>query len=526
MTRRLLTALTGALLLLAGAVPASADAADVVRIDAGSLRGFTAGGHRAFLGVPYARPPVGALRWKAPERPAAWPGVRDATRYGAICPQPATDFGGAVDTEDCLNLNVYAPTGAETAGLPVIVWLHGGSWAFGDANGDAGGLAEAAHAVVVAVNFRQGLFGNLALESLRTEDPALNYTTQDQQEALRWVARNIGAFGGDPRQVTLMGQSSGSIGVCANYASPAASGLFQRAVLLSGSVCGSEKTYGTTLANATKTGSAFAAKVGCPDGPGQLACLRAKPARELLDAAPFTQGPNTPFFFPQVLDGVVIPDTPVSMIKSGRVPVRPILAGTTSDEGYLFAALGLKANHGVEPTEADYQKLMTEFAGAAAPIATFLYPSWRYGSPLKALSALMGDMLFGCATDTGLQEAAPLAPTYAYLFDDPGAPPILPGLSPASTHAADLPYFFDPKSAAFTPEQTALSAQMSAYLASFVRNGDPATSGQPAWPRYDRTAQHLRHLRPGGPAGTTGPGYLYLGHRCYIWNLVGGFITF
>ncbi|GAB3677685.1 hypothetical protein GCM10027589_47950 [Actinocorallia lasiicapitis] len=384
---------------------------------------------------------------------------------------------------------------------------------------DAGALAAASGAVVVSPNFRQGAFGVLALESLRAENPALNHGVQDQQAALRWVQRNIGAFGGDPARVSLMGQSSGGIASCANLGSPAADGLFHRAVLMSSSVCGTEQTYGVTLAAATRTGEAYATAVGCPAGPDQIGCLRGKSARELVEAAPFPENGQTPFLFPPIVDRVVLPATPIAMIKSGRTPKRPVLAGLTADEGYLFAALGLKVQTGVVPSEEDYRKLLTDFAGPAGSFIMALYPSARYGSPVKAMSALMGDMMFGCPTNKGLQAMAPLAPTYAYLFEDPDAPPVIPGLAPGPTHAAELGYLFQPDSALFDQGQQDLADRILRRVGAFAAGGDPGS-----WPRYDPLGQRILRLRPGPATDTYGFAHLYLKHRCYLWDLFGTFI--
>ncbi|REE96804.1 carboxylesterase/lipase family protein [Thermomonospora umbrina] len=519
MLRRTFAVVLCALLVVVTAGRALALPDAVVHLDTGAVRGVAAHDHRAFLGIPYARPPVGALRWRAPEPAEPWTGVRDATAFGGKCAQPATSFDGLIDNEDCLNLNVFTPARRADANLPVIVWLHGGSYAFGDGNVDAGAMAAAAGAVVVTLNFRQGAFGVLALEALRAENPALNHGVQDQQAALRWVQRNIGVLGGDRTRVTLMGQSSGGGATCSNIASPAAAGLFHRAVLMSSSVCGTEQRYGVTLDTARQTGEAYASKLGCPAGPGQLDCLRGKSARELVEAAPFTEDAQIPFLFPPILDGVVIPAPPVAMIKSGAVPRRPVLAGLMDDEGYLFAALGLKVQTGVVPTEEDYRRLITAFAGPGGAVILALYPSLRYGSPLKAMSALMGDMMFGCGTRHGLQQLSPLAPTYAYLFEDPQAPPVVPGLARGSTHAAELIYLFGPRSPLLDPGQQELAGRFLRHLGTFAATGDPAD-----WPRYDRLGQRILRFRPGTAGGTHGFGHLYVKHRCHIWDLLGSFI--
>ncbi|GAB3655370.1 hypothetical protein GCM10027589_14520 [Actinocorallia lasiicapitis] len=343
--RRMAIAMICAVLVVAGVSGAAAP--DVVSVETGDVRGVTAAGHRSYLGIPYAKAPVGELRWRPPQPPAAWDGVRDATRFGASCAQPASPFNELALTEDCLFLNVFAP---KTAGrLPVIVWLHGGANLFLDGSTDAGTFAERAGAVVVTLNHRLGVPGLLALPALRAENPALNYEIQDQQAALRWVQRNVSAFGGDRTRVTLMGESGGGIAACVHVGSPASAGLFHRVILQSNEVCGREQSFGVPRAKAEQTGEGLATKVGCPSGPDQLTCLRTKPIADLVAAAAFVAGPEPEFVFSPIVDGVVLPAPPVAMMKSGRVPKVPVLTGYNADEGYLFAAFAWKVYDGTVP---------------------------------------------------------------------------------------------------------------------------------------------------------------------------------
>jgi len=257
-------AFAAAMIALAGA---SAEAAPRVVTRQGSIEGVTVKGVEEFLGVPYAAPPVGELRWRPPVAAPAWAGVRQATRFGPACAQVTTlgvFAGPATANEDCLTLNVFAPEGlagerASPAKAPVIVWIHGGGNVDGASSDyDASRLASLGKAVVVTINYRLGLFGWLAHPALDAEGhPFGNYGLLDQQLALRWVRDNISAFGGDPSNVTLGGQSAGSVDAEAQVASPLATGLFQRAIFQS------IVADGQPLASAEKQGSAFAEAAGC-----------------------------------------------------------------------------------------------------------------------------------------------------------------------------------------------------------------------------------------------------------------------
>src|SRR4051794_13109795 len=277
------SAVTVAAVVTAGAgnAIASGSANPVVRIDGGLIRGVGAAGAYSFKGLPYAAPPTGNLRWRAPQPAAAWSGVRDATQFGAGCPQePERNpfLPPGTISEDCLNLNVYTPALRDRSGRPVLVWIHGGGLVQDGGRNYDGTKLAATGTVVVTINYRLGALGFLAHPALasRPGGAAGNYGLMDQQAALRWVHHNIAQFGGDPHNVTIAGQSAGGLSVLAQMVSPGARGLFQRAVVQSGTFALNQRP----LAAAEAAGQTFATAVGCADQ--TAACLRSAPVSDLV----------------------------------------------------------------------------------------------------------------------------------------------------------------------------------------------------------------------------------------------------
>src|SRR5579875_794989 len=291
----------------------------------GAVRGLANGAVDEFLGIPYAAPPVGALRWRPPQPAASWSGVRDATTFAPHCPQPASPFGEASTSEDCLYLNVFTPSQrAAGPGYPVMVWIHGGAFVSGESNDyDPTQLVEDG-VTVVTFNYRLGALGFLAHPALADANgQSGDYGLMDQQAALRWVQRNIASFGGDPRSVTIFGESAGGLSVLAQVASPQARGLFDRAIVESGSYNLSQ----ASLASAEAAGEAFAAKAGCASQ--TAACLRSLPVSTILadqDAAGYTPNINTE----------VLPETLETAFAAGDFNRVPIVNGTNHDEWRLF----------------------------------------------------------------------------------------------------------------------------------------------------------------------------------------------
>ena len=279
-----------------GAVASSASGSTdpIVRIDGGLVRGADAAGVNSFLGLPYAAPPTGNLRWRPPQPAAGWSGVRDATTFGPSCPQAPSPFAPPGQfSEDCLYLNVYTPAARSSfGGRPVLVWIHGGGLEQDGARDYDGTKLAADGVVVVTINYRLGALGFLAHPALASHGAAGNYGLMDQQAALRWVQRNIARFGGDPGNVTIAGQSAGGLSVLAQMVSPGARGLFQRAIVQSGTFALNQRP----LAVAEAAGQTFATAVGCADQ--SAACLRSAPVSALVA--------NFGVEIPGVVDGAVL----------------------------------------------------------------------------------------------------------------------------------------------------------------------------------------------------------------------------
>jgi para-nitrobenzyl esterase len=426
-----------------------------VKTDSGVILGVEqAGGVRAWLGVPYAAPPVGDLRWKRPQRATPWDAVLETYQVGIQCPQTFS-IGGPGGDEDCLFVNVWSPKDASKR--PVMVWLHGGAFIFGsggDSYYSGRYLAETYGVVVITVNYRLGALGFMAHPALTSEDPAYpssgNYGLEDQHAALEWVQRNAAAFGGDPKQVTLFGESAGGFSACVHYVSSRTSGLFEAAISQSG-LCGgkiSEPSLAVAEAAGLKTGEAL----GCPGtGPSVAACMRAKSTDALLDATEITppnmQPPGGPFYvggenvlstIPNV-DGVVLKQTLRDAFTSGDFEKRPLVIGANRDEGTLFHS----SFFAMEVTsEAEYRAAIERRFGAAnvdAIVAT--YPLASYPTPNRALAEITGDAFFVCSTRHAARGAARAgAPVYLYSFERAPESAFLPDLG--AFHSSEIPFIF------------------------------------------------------------------------------------
>jgi para-nitrobenzyl esterase len=320
-----------------------------VATNSGSIEGATKNGVTRFLGIPYAAPPVGNLRWMPPQAPAKWSGVKKAETFGPTCAQITTlgPFAGPPNAnEDCLYLNVFTPD--VKAKLPVLVWIHGGGYVDGESNDyDATKLAAKGRLVVVTINYRLNLFGFLSVPALDKEGHASgNYGLMDVQAALKWVKANIAGFGGNPGNVTLGGQSAGAGLAAANLVSPGGAGLFQRAILQSGGY-----TPFTPHAVAQAKGGKFAAAAGCDKSKDVAACLRALPAAR-IEALAGTASAMSPFIAGPMVDGTVVPRQTLETISAGAYNKVPVMIGTTKDEGNFTVGIAQYFRPGHAPTSA------------------------------------------------------------------------------------------------------------------------------------------------------------------------------
>ena len=498
-------------------VPAGGGHGLVVPTDRGLVQGKAAEGIDQWLGIPYAAPPVGALRWAAPRPAPRWTGIRQATSYGGRCAQLASGNGPRVDNEDCLYLNVYAPTDHHESRLPVLFMIHGGGLTTGAGDQHDGSLiVNTDHIIVVSINYRLGPFGFLALPGLDTSalTASGNFGLLDQQAALRWVQRNIAAFGGDPRKVTIDGESAGGWSVCAQMTSPLARGLFRGAIMQSGS-CATQ-TRATTQAASL----AFAKQAGCPDPATAAACLRALPEKTLLDASTSYQ----PLF---TSGGPELPVPAAQAVASGHYNRVPLLMGTNHNEGRTFTQ-GFTAL-----TQQQADQLISQLYGAKAPAILARYPWSSYPSPYTA-SYMIGDIwtdsgfltgIGGCPTQNQAAAFAATTPTFFYQFDDLHAPGLNndhPGYQWGAGHAMELAYLWPSFNNGYslydllTPAQLELSRQMVRYWGAFTAFGAPEVPGQPRWPRY--TSGQLMSLRPGGQTQTISAGTFAAEHQCPFWD--------
>ncbi|WP_281368567.1 carboxylesterase family protein [Kibdelosporangium persicum] len=348
-----------------------------------------------FQGIPYAEPPVGDLRWRSPRPPAAWTGVRDVTTPGARCAQTRSHQGNpGSENEDCLFLDVTVPRGG-AARKPVFVWLHGGGFTEeAGSDYDARRMAVSGDVIVVTPNYRLGIFGLLAYPGLAGSG---GFALEDQQAALRWVQRNIGRFGGDPRAVTLAGESAGGKSICGHLASPAAAGLFQRVILMSAPCTGTVPAGAmfpgleafpqwTHAGERAGDGAKVATDLGCPD----IACLRRLTTKDLL-------AKHHEFISP-TYGNAVLPRNPDAAITAGRIHKVPTLSGITKDEMTYLAMLFYDLAD--RPISGDQYKALLHkaFGETHAPRVEQRYPVSRYASPSQAWSAVTTDVVFACPT--------------------------------------------------------------------------------------------------------------------------------
>jgi len=515
--------------------------------ESGPLRGISQSGENRFLGIPYAAPPVGALRWRPPQPRGKWLGLLDATQFGSICPQTFADPNKVVGKEDCLFLNIYTPNGdsnyqdqsgdGEGDGLAVMVWIHGGGYSNGSGGEtDPSPLVDGGHVIVVTINYRLNVLGFFAQSALDAEGhPSANYGLMDQQFALRWVRRNIKAFGGDPNRVTIFGHSAGGQSVYFHLVSPASGGLFQRAIAQSGAVGASFAPYLAmqTLQNAEPAGDAFSATVGCPDLSTQ--CLRKQSASILVQALPFS-GP--------VVDGKIIPEAPGAAFPAGHFHHVPVISGSDHDERRLNLINDELLGPG-PVTDAAYPDQVAAFLGVPNPdpsglLQYFLdhYPLTDYPPPPGvmsaplALGALETDGLPACPARIADEGLSQYTTTYAYEFADENAPlpyalpfayfQAAPGFVPSplsfpagAYHGSELFYLFN-FGATLDTDQQHLADTMIRYWSHFARTGDPNVDGTPQWPLYSVATDQFQLLRPPTPIVKLD---FATDHKCAVWGL-------
>jgi len=482
------------LLALAPAPPGQAADRPQVRVAEGRLAGEWRGDLRVFRGIPYAAPPVGARRWRPPAPPEAWRGVRKAAAFGAACVQPAYPDDSvyfeppAPMSEDCLTLNIWTPKAAAKA--PVIVWIHGGALLRGTSASplyDGGGYAKRG-IVFVSINYRLGVLGWFTHPALSAESPegvSGNYGLLDQIAALRWVRRNIAAFGGDPANVTIMGESAGALSVAYLLGVPRARGLFAKAIAQSPNIRAvprlREPAFG--LAAAEAMGALFADAVGAKD----LPALRAVDAERLTRAALAAR------FVPQpTVDGALLPGQLADILDRGEQAPVPLLAGFNSGEVRSQRGLVPKAPADAAAYEAGIERSYGDLARAWLR----LYPAADMEGSLIAATR---DAVYGWASERlGRAQAAAGLPAYLYLFDHCYAAARARDL--CAFHASELPFVFGRADTGLPPNwpapggpvDSALAGVMIDYWVSFAREGVPSVAGSPIWASYGSDEAYMR----------------------------------
>jgi len=497
--------------------PAPVQTPTVVRVDGGELQGVVDDGVASFKGIPYAAPPVGELRWRPPQPPAPWTGVRPAAEFGVDCmqgrfgPPPAAGAPGPpASSEDCLFLNVWRPASATSgAKLPVMVWIHGGGFVFGSGSFPmTSGAQFARHGVVlVSLNYRLGRFGFFAFPALsreRPEEAKGNYAYMDQIAALQWVKRNIATFGGDPGNVTIFGFSAGGVSVHSLLASPMARGLFHKAIAESG---GSRDSVLTARplredgvdpnypVSAETIGLTFARSMGIEGSdPAALAKLRALSAEQVLRGAPAPTGTNAPSIeTTPILDGKLVTETAETAYKARRQPRVPLLLGSNSAD---TAGNRIKATT-KEQLFARYGQWSGQAKAAYDPDGS---------GDLAALIAKANDD-FGQAEPARFAAnafAANGSPVYLYRFSYVQAG-MREQMRAGAPHGGEIAYVFDTLSAGRggvpTPEDQAVARMAQGYWVNFARTGDPNGPGLPPWPRHEPSKDVIFDFRADGSAG-------------------------
>jgi para-nitrobenzyl esterase len=470
----------------------------VILTDAGLVEGAVSNDSKVhiFKGIPFAAPPVGALRWKAPQQVAKWGGVRKATEFGARCMQARIYddmiFRDNGPSEDCLYLNVWTPSTLVQARLPVMVWIYGGGFSAGSASEprqDGENLAKKG-VVVVSLNYRLGVFGFLSHPELSRESghsASGNYGLLDQVAALDWVRRNIAAFGGDAENVTIFGESAGSFSVSALMASPLSQDLFQKAIGESGAFFGNTLPV-KPLALAEEADQKFADSIGAHS----LEALRALPADALLKAAVKAEDIR----FRPIVDGYFLPDYVRSIFASGRQSQIPLLAGWNADEGNFHEFF-----EGADPTAANFSTRAHALYGDKADALLKVYPAGTDDQAKRSAQDLGGDRFIGYSTWKWieLQAATGNSRVFRYQFDD--APPAAKGSTEPTRgayHSAEIEFVFEAlasKNLPWRPEDEKLSDLMSSYWTNFAKTGDPNGPGLPQWPAYSSAGKYeVMHL--------------------------------
>ena len=467
---------------------------DRIRVDGGAIAGTTVDGIRSFKGIPFAAPPVGELRWKPPQPVIAWEGIRQTDSFGPVCPQSPYPSGSVYysppqkQSEDCLYLNLWTAAKAPDK-RPVMVWIHGGALTRGSgSNAVYDGTALAKRGVVlVTINYRLGPLGYLAHSELSDESPqhsSGNYGVLDQIAALKWVRKNIAAFGGDPNRITIFGESAGSWSVNTLVASPLARGLFQRAIGQSGGAFPHDpylKEDRNKLPAAEKIGLAFAKAAGADS----IKALRALPAEKIVEV--FTNDPEGRKFRTQInVDGWVLPDEVSNIFSQHKHNNVPVIVGSNANEMTTLTTPAV-----IPKTQEDYRKRVEPQYGGMIKQLDVAYPVTSAEGIKDAYLGSLRDTIFSLPMRTWARMAA-AGRSKAYLYFFSHVPPGPNSKYLGAYHASEIVYVFsnlNPENKAYQDVDFKLSELMTSYWVNFATTGDPNGKGLPRWTPYDQNAE-------------------------------------
>lgn len=478
-------------------------------IEQGKIRGLVVGDIHAYKGIPYAAPPVGELRWRPPQPARGWEGVRDCFAFGPGCPQRISPIMAAVPlasvaklSEDCLTLNVFRPADDAKAKRPVMVWIHGGGYTEGaSCQGLYDGAALARRGVVVVtINYRLGPFGFWAHPALSRESPANasgNFGLMDQIEALRWVQKNVAAFGGDPDRVTIFGESAGGGSVLCLLVSPQAKGLFHRAISQSAPEMTLPRLRESFLGRESgeDLGRRLVAQCGVSDH-ADTGAMRRIPVETLVRVSPSLEVVNREpdidsLYLPlgPIVDNHVIPEDPNDAIAHGRAHRVPLLIGNTRDEFTLFLLFAK-----VPKDKSAYEKAIRAGFGEAADRVLERYPAGASAKEIRAVSVrLLTDYVYGAQTrHAALNAVATGQPTFRYVFSRESTF-LMPGVARAH-HGCEIPYVFGVELPLKHDWDKRLAEATQRYWVNFATTGDPNGPGLPPWPGFDSPSKPTLEL--------------------------------
>ncbi|MCX5748843.1 MAG: carboxylesterase family protein [Candidatus Saganbacteria bacterium] len=459
--------------------------AGIIRLESGFISGMYSDGLHIFLGIPYAVPPVGDLRWKEPQPVEPWEDVRECISFGPSCPQPQSKNVGKT-SENCLYLNVWTPATSESDKLPVMVFIHGGGWSMGSGSMPKYNGTNLAKKGVVFVNFnyRLGPFGFFVHPKLAEESPngvSGNYGLLDQIAALKWVKNNIAAFGGDPGNVTIFGESAGSKAVSLHMISPLSAGLFRRGICESGGPYGEEYIFPQAdgkMHKAIREAEKLMVKLKCNKASDPIAAMRARSADEIIRAYPFALTPFSPGLkFAPVVDGYVIPDDPQTMYSQDKNCDLPLMIGSNADEGTAF----------YRPMKvSDYKKWIVLQFGSHLREVLAMFPAKKTADVRPAFDRLASVAIFTePARFVARSREGRSSKTYLYYFSR--VSPTAFGKKMGATHGAELLYVFGnvKKELGLYDADISLSENIMDYWVNFAKTGNPNGPGLPVWPAYD-----------------------------------------